>query len=61
MAGHNANEAMIAEIESSDQWSYYQSKSIKEDQLLGKVDVLSALEKPVPEADKTKPLALSRC
>jgi hypothetical protein len=54
MAGHNANEAMIAQIESSDQWSYYQSKSIKEDQALGKIDVLSAIGKPVPETDKTK-------
>jgi len=54
MAGHHANEAMIAQIESSDQWSYYQSKSIKEDQVFGKIDVLSALEKPVPETDKSK-------
>ena len=30
MAGHYANEAMIHQIESSDQWSYYQAKKIRE-------------------------------
>ena len=54
MAGHNANEAMISQIESADQWSYYQSKSIKEAQLSGKIDVLAALEKPAADADKSK-------
>src|SRR6201987_1388105 len=53
MAGHNANEAVIAQIESSDQWSYYQSKSIKEAQLAGKLDLLAALDKPVADADKS--------
>src|SRR6478672_9322706 len=28
-AGHYANEAMIEQIQSSDQWSYYQAKGIK--------------------------------
>jgi hypothetical protein len=54
MAGHNANEAVIAQIESSDQWSYYQSKSIKEAQLAGKIDILTSLEKPASDADKGK-------
>src|ERR1700741_1781960 len=54
LAGHNANEAVIAQIESSDQWSYYQSKSIKEAQLAGKLDILAALDKPVADADKSK-------
>jgi len=54
LAGHNANEAVIAQIESSDQWSYYQSKSIKEAQLAGKLDILGALDKPVADADKSK-------
>ena len=54
LAGHNANEAVISQIESSDQWSYYQSKSIKEAQLAGKIDILTALDKPAPEADKGK-------
>ena len=54
MAGHNANEAVISQIESSDQWSYYQSKSIKQAQLAGKIDVLAALDKPAADADKSK-------
>jgi hypothetical protein len=54
LAGHNANEAVISQIESSDQWNYYQSKSIKEAQLAGKADILAALDKPVPDADKAK-------
>src|ERR1044071_8590152 len=29
LSGKHANEAMMAQIESSDQWSYYQAKSIK--------------------------------
>jgi hypothetical protein len=54
MAGHHANEAMISQIESADQWSFYQSKSIKEAQLKGKADILSALGKPVPDGDENK-------
>ena len=54
LAGHNANEAVISQIESSDQWSYYQSKSIKEAQLAGKLDILASLDKPVADADKSK-------
>lgn len=29
MAGHHSNEALIAQIRASDQWSYYQAKGIK--------------------------------
>jgi len=29
LSGKHANEAMMSQIESSDQWSYYQAKSIK--------------------------------
>jgi Domain of unknown function (DUF4337) len=54
LAGHNANEAVISQIESSDQWSYYQSKSIKEAQIAGKLDILAALDKPVADTDKSK-------
>ena len=55
-AGHSSNEAMISQIEASDQWSYYQSKSIKEAQLKSKMDILEALGKPAPEADQHKAL-----
>ena len=53
-AGHHANEAMMSQIESSDQWSYYQSKSIKETSLTSKTEVLEALGKPIPGADQEK-------
>jgi hypothetical protein len=55
-AGHSSNEAMISQIESSDQWSYYQSKSIKEAQLRSKMDILEALGKPSSESDTNKSL-----
>ena len=53
-AGHHANEAMVSQIESANQWSYFQSKSIKEGQLKSKMDILTALDKSVTPADKTK-------
>jgi hypothetical protein len=46
MAGHHANEAMMSQIESADQWSYYEAKS--------KADILNALGKPVPDTDESK-------
>jgi hypothetical protein len=54
MAGHHANEAMISQIESSDQWSYFQSKGIKETALTSKAEILDALGKSVSAADKEK-------
>jgi hypothetical protein len=56
MAGHHANEAMLSQIESSDQWSYFEAKSIKQAQIATKIDILSALGKaPAPaNADETK-------
>jgi Domain of unknown function (DUF4337) len=54
MAGHHANEAMMSQIESADQWSYFQSKSIKEAQLKSKADILNAVGKPAPGADESK-------
>ena len=54
IAGHHANEAMMSQIESADQWSFYESKSIKEAQLKGKADILNALGKPVPDTDEKK-------
>ena len=54
MAGHHANEAMMSQIESTDQWGYYQSKGIKETALTSKAEILDALGKPVSGADKEK-------
>ena len=53
-AGHHANEAMISQITAANQWSFFQSKSIKESQLKSKMDIFVALEKPANEADKKK-------
>lgn len=53
-AGHTANEAMIAQMESANQWNYFQAKSIKAAVLRGKIDVLSALNKPTGEKDSEK-------
>jgi Domain of unknown function (DUF4337) len=54
MAGHHANEAMMSQIESADQWSYYQSKGIKETALTSKAEILDALGKPEASTDKEK-------
>ena len=37
LSGEHANEAMMSQIESSDQWSYYQAKSIKASLLDAKI------------------------
>ena len=42
LSGKNANEAMMSQIESADQWSYYQAKSIKASVLDAKISLSSA-------------------
>jgi hypothetical protein len=42
LSGKNANEAMMNQIEASDQWSYYQSKSIKASVLDAKMSLTGA-------------------
>jgi len=54
LAGDHANEGMLNQIKSSDQWSYYQAKSIKSGLLSSKIDLLKAAGKPIPEGDETK-------
>jgi TRAP-type mannitol/chloroaromatic compound transport system substrate-binding protein len=54
MAGHHANEAMLSQIESSDQWSYFEAKSIKQAQMATKIDILSALGKASANVDEAK-------
>lgn len=53
-AGHTANEAMLAQIESANKWNYYQAKSIKAAQLRTKCEILAALGKPALPADQAK-------
>jgi hypothetical protein len=54
LAGHHANEAMTKRIEASDSWSYYQAKGIKASVLSGKLELLTALGKPVADKDREK-------
>ena len=51
MAGSQANEAMVAQIESANQWSYYQSKSIKDHLLSTKKELLLAMGKEIAPKD----------
>ena len=54
LAGKHANEAMIEQMKATDQWSYYQAKSIKAALLESKIDTLTELGKTPAEADRTK-------
>ena len=44
LAGYHSNEAMIEQIKASDQWSYYQAKSIKMNIAESKVDLQKSLK-----------------
>jgi Domain of unknown function (DUF4337) len=50
LSGMHANEAMMSQIESSDQWAYYQAKGIK----AAVLDAKMSLSGNVSEQDKTK-------
>jgi uncharacterized protein DUF4337 len=50
LSGMHANEAMMSQIESSDQWGYYQAKSIKASVLDAKISLATAPN----EADSQK-------
>ena len=54
MAGFHANEAMINEIEASNQWAFYQAKGIKSAVVDTRLDLLNALGKPANPADEAK-------
>jgi hypothetical protein len=54
LAEHHANEAMLEQIEMSDQWNYYQAKGIKAGVLDTKIKVLEALGKSADEQDREK-------
>jgi hypothetical protein len=50
LSGKHANEAMMSQIEASDQWNYYQAKSIKASVLDAKMGLATAPD----EKDKAK-------
>lgn len=54
LAGHHANEALLDQIRSSDQWSYYQAKGIKAAVLGSKMELLQALGKKPGNKDQKK-------
>ncbi len=51
LAGHHANEAMLEQIHSSDQWSYYQAKGIKASVAETRLEILQMNQKTV-DAEK---------
>ncbi|HTQ65531.1 MAG TPA: DUF4337 family protein [Puia sp.] len=58
LSGHQANEALIEQIRSADQWNFYQSKSIKSEIAASTGKILEAL--PGKKADETSKQALDR-
>ena len=53
-AGYYSHEAMIEQIQSSDQWSFFQAKSVKANILTSKMELLTALGKAVEKKDREK-------
>jgi hypothetical protein len=56
-AGHHANEAMIEQIKSSDQWAYYEAKGIKSAVLESKMEMLGSMGKAQSAKDAEKLIA----
>jgi len=54
MANHNSDEAILTQIQASDQWAYYQAKSIKSTILESGNKVLAGMGKEVVAADAAK-------
>jgi len=50
-AGHYANEAMLEQIQASDQWAFYQAKGIKSAVLESKMQLLKQMGKDSDEKD----------
>lgn len=54
LAGHHANEAILEQMLATDQWQYYQAKSIKKAVLEGNIELLESEGKPISEKRKGK-------
>jgi hypothetical protein len=50
-AGHYANEAMLEQIQASDQWSFYQAKGIKAAVLETRMELIKQMGKEADEKD----------
>ena len=51
-AGHHVNEALISQLQASDQWAYYQAKGIKAGIVSSRIEILEALGKPVSDENR---------
>ena len=54
LAGDHANEAMVCQIQSSDQWAFFQAKGIKSAVLATKIALLEAQGKKASPKDEEK-------
>jgi hypothetical protein len=54
LAGDHADEAMLAQMRSSDKWAFYQAKGIKSEVLATSNKILVAIGKPPVADDSTK-------
>lgn len=54
LSNYHSNEAVIDQIQASDQWGYYQAKGIKGYLVVNKTDLLAALGKPANPSDFDK-------
>jgi hypothetical protein len=54
LAGHHANEAMLEQMQATDQWAFFQAKGIKASVTQSKIDVLDAIGKPASADERAK-------
>jgi hypothetical protein len=52
MAGHHADHGILTQMEATNKWSYFQSKSVKGNLAESKVEILSALGKEPSSKDR---------
>src|SRR6267154_4994717 len=57
LSGDHANEALIAQIKSSDQWNYYQAKSIKSEIAVSTSKIMKALPAAPGSAEDSNAVA----
>jgi hypothetical protein len=57
LAGHHANEALIERVKASDQWSFYQSKNLKEEIASSTDKILHTLSATPPKEDNSQVIA----
>ncbi len=60
LAGHHSNEAVIEEIQASNQWGYFQAKGIKADILDSRIELLELGGKAASEADRDRRAKLAK-